>query len=317
MVTAKDIYTGMRTSLDRDIGNLTLAKKLVINVAPTGSFVTRQQNPNQPYTPREIADNVIEAYEAGASVWHVHCRDANGIPSKDPKVIIETIDMVFARCPDIIISMNMFGDYTKHGVGLISPIVDPLVKAGSKYIQTGVITPFTDAISEKFTLLITESILADMVKYVVEKGIRPEFQIHHYTAMDNVEDWIIRPGIINKPYLINLCLGYHAFHKTSPTVPDPWGYLYLMSMMQALPQGCVIGASVGGRNWLSITAQAILLGVDCVRVGMEDAVFMYPHKDEKIKGCGDVVQKVATIARELGRDIATPSEARKIMGLQS
>jgi uncharacterized protein (DUF849 family) len=50
---------------------------------------------------------------------------------------------------------------------------------------------------------------------------------------------------------------------------------------------------------------------------MEDAVFMYPHKDEKIKGCEDVVRKVATIARELGRDIATPSEARKIMGLKS
>jgi uncharacterized protein (DUF849 family) len=231
-------------------------------------------------------------------------------------MIIKTIDMVLAKCPDIITSINLFGDYTKQGVGLISPIVEPLARAGPKYIQTGVITPFTDAISEKFTLVMTEPILVSMVEYLQEKGVKPEFQIHHYTSLDNVEGWLVRPRILNKPYLINLCLGYHAFHKTSPTVPDPWGHIYLMAMMQALPKDSIIGATVGGRNWLPLTVEVIMLGADCVRIGMEDTIFMYPHKDEKIKSCGDVVRKVAGIARELGRDIATPAEARKILGLQ-
>jgi 3-keto-5-aminohexanoate cleavage enzyme len=60
---------------------------------------------------------------------------------------------------------------------------------------------------------------------------------------------------------------------------------------------------------------AILLGFDSIRIGMEDAVYMYPHRDDKIMRCADVVRAVATIARSLGREIATPAEARAIMGL--
>jgi 3-keto-5-aminohexanoate cleavage enzyme len=77
----------------------------------------------------------------------------------------------------------------------------------------------------------------------------------------------------------------------------------------------VVGISAGGRNWLALSTFAILLGVDFVRVGMEDHLWMYPHKDEKIKRCADATKKIATIAKELGRDIATPEEARKTLGI--
>ncbi len=70
---------------------------------------------------------------------------------------------------------------------------------------------------------------------------------------------------------------------------------------------------MGGRQWLPLTTEAILLGVDCVRIGMEDCIWMYPHKDVKIKSCAEVINKVANIARELGREIASPSEAAKIL----
>jgi len=59
----------------------------------------------------------------------------------------------------------------------------------------------------------------------------------------------------------------------------------------------------------------MLMGVDSVRVGMEDHLWMYPHKDEKIKRSADETRKIATIAKELGREVATPDEARKIMGI--
>lgn len=315
MVTAKDLFTGMRTYLDRDPKNPTMDKKLVINVAPTGSFVTRAQNPNQPYSPREIADQVIESYKAGASVWHVHCRDESGIPSKDPKVIKDTIDMVLAKCPDIVTSVNVIGDYNKQGVGVISPIVEPLSKAGRKYIRSAVITAHPVTVGNVI-MPFNETTVPAVVNYLQEKKIRPEFQLHEYTSVDRIEEWLIQPGILKKPYIMNLILGFHAHHRASPTVPDPWGHIYLMTMMQILPEGCVIGATVGGRNWLPVTVEAIMLGVDCVRIGMEDTLWMYPHKDEKIKRSADVVAKIATIARELGRDIATPAEARKILGLE-
>ena len=82
-----------------------------------------------------------------------------------------------------------------------------------------------------------------------------------------------------------------------------------------MPEGSVIGLSAGGRNWLAISTFAILMGVDSVRVGMEDHVHMYPHKDEIIKRSADSAKKIATIARELGRDVATASQAREIQGI--
>jgi len=71
----------------------------------------------------------------------------------------------------------------------------------------------------------------------------------------------------------------------------------------------------GGRNWLPFTTLAIMLGFDMVRVGMEDSVYMYPHKDQKIQTTAEAVKVVADIARSLGREIATPDEAREILGI--
>ncbi len=314
MVSAKDLFSGMKTSLEREPGNPAMDKKLVITIAPTGSFITREQNPHQPYTPKEIAQQVIESCRAGATVWHVHCRDEKGIPSKDPGVIKETVDLVLDKCPDVITSMNILGDYNKSGIEVISPIVDPLAKAGAKYIRTAVVATHPLVIG-KIILPYNQAILTDEVKYLQSKGIRPELQLHEFTGIDQVNDWLIGPGVLQKPYIMNLVLGFHAHHRASPTAPNPWGHIYLMTMLQTLPPGSVIGVTVGGHNWLPIAVEAIMMGADCLRIGMEDTIWMYPHKDDKIQRCADVVNKIVNIAHELGREIASPAETRKILGL--
>ena len=91
----------------------------------------------------------------------------------------------------------------------------------------------------------------------------------------------------------------------------------MLGMMKMMPEHTVVGLSAGGRNWLAITAFAILMGVDFVRVGMEDQLHMYPHMDELIERNVDAVKKIATIARELGRKIGTPKEARELLGLRA
>jgi 3-keto-5-aminohexanoate cleavage enzyme len=91
--------------------------------------------------------------------------------------------------------------------------------------------------------------------------------------------------------------------------------MYVMGMIKMMPEDSIISMSAGGRNWLALSNLAILMGCDGVRVGMEDHLWMYPHKDELVKSSADEAKKVATIARELGREIATPTEARKIMGI--
>lgn len=295
--------------------DLTMDKKLIINIATTGAFLTRDQNPNQALNPNEIAEAVIESYNAGAAIWHVHNRDDKGYASITPENAIKTSDMVFKECPDVITSISAWGGIGKQGVGLISPMIDPLVEAGSKYAQTAVI-PAVPMVIGPIINNINEGTLTEMVTYLKDKGVKPEFQAFNFAGTENVRKWLIEPGVIKPPYFINAIHGTHAgvFYE-APTTPYTWGIIYLMHMLENLPPGTIKGATIGGRNWLPMVVVALILGVECVRIGMEDAVFMYPHKDERILICEDVVKKVVTIAKELGREIATPAEARKMLGL--
>ncbi len=315
MVDIKDLYTGILTGLHAEPPLKTMDKKLVIYAAPTGSFTSRQQNPLQPYTMEENVKSAIDAYKAGAAVWHVHAREKDGIPSKDPYVVKETIDRVLDKCPDIVTSVLPYADYTKQGAEQVKPTVDVLTAAGPQYMQSAVLLIMSMTFSEKFTYVITESLLRETVEYLESHGVRPEFQGHAYSGLKDVKDWLIDKGIVKNPPLMNIMAGFHGFSHASPLEPDPWNYVYLMTMMQTLSPNWTRGVCAGGRNWLPFTTLAIMLGFDMVRVGMEDSVYMYPHKDQKIQTTAEAVKVVADIARSLGREIATPDEAREILGI--
>jgi len=315
MVDIKELYTGIVTGLHAEPPLKTMDKKLIIYAAPTGSFTSRQQNPLQPYTMEENVKAAIDAYKAGAAVWHVHARERDGLPSKDPYVVKETIDRVLDKCPDIVTSVLPYADYTKQGADQVKPTVDVLTAAGPQYMQSAVLLVMSTTFSEKFTYVITEPLLRSTVEYLESHGVRPEFQGHAYSGLKDVKDWLIDKGIVKTPPIMNVMTGFHGFSHASPLEPDPWNYIYMMTMMQTLPQGCVRGVCAGGRNWLPFTVLAIMLGFDLVRVGMEDSVYMYPHKDRKLQTTAEAVELVATIAQALGREIATPDEAREILGI--
>ena len=307
----KSFFEGIETGIEEDISDLTFDKKLVVNVAPTGAFVNRKENPLQPYTPEEIAKAVIDSYKAGATMWHVHCRDDEGYPSSDPDLVIRTTDMVMAECPGIITSLNVSADMSKQGVEQIRPLAEPLFNAGLKYIRTAVIPPCT-----RKRGVMTKPLLQEIITYLQDLGIRPEFQIHHYEALTNVLNWLIRPGILKEPPIMNIILGHHGWAFSAPTTPTQWSMTYYITMKNLLPPDSIIGTTVGGHNWLPMTIVGIILGTDCVRVGMDDTLWMYPNSDEKVTDCADVVKKVATISREMGRELATPQEAMDILGLK-
>lgn len=319
-MTAVDLhalYSGILSNVHAEKPHKTMDKKLIINVAPTGSFMNRQQNPGQPYTMDENVQAVIEAYKEGAAVWHVHARDNDGLPSKDPHVVKETIGRVLERCPDIVTSVIPYADYgSGQGLDLVKRTVDVLTAAGPEYMQSAVLLIQTTGFSEKFAYIITEKLLADQVKYLEDHGVRPEYQATSYQGIKDVLDWLVAKGIAEDPPLMNIMMGFHGYSHGSPLGPDPWNYVYMMTMQQTLAAHAVKGVCAGGRNWLPFTAMAMMLGFDMVRVGMEDTVYVYPHRDEKIQTSAQAVRKVVAIASELGREIATPAEARAIMGVK-
>jgi 3-keto-5-aminohexanoate cleavage enzyme len=301
-------------------GNPTMDKPLVITVCPVGALVSRKQNPNQPHTPREIAEETIAAYKEGASMAHLHSRDEYGHPATTTELIKETVDLILEQCPDMIIQPSSCEGYlpdsNQYTYETVKPMVEALHGISRKYMESTIFTPVSYALQNMDgtidVTLATEENSVRTVAYLQDNHVKPEFMCHNWEGIMNVKEWLIKPGILQKPYLMSMGPG---MHNAAETYPDPSGVLYVLGMIKMMPEGSVIGLSAGGRNWLPLTVFAIMMGVDSVRVGMEDHIWMYPHKNELTKSNADETRKIATIARELGREIATPSQARQTLGI--
>jgi 3-keto-5-aminohexanoate cleavage enzyme len=289
-------------------------KKLIINIAPNGATISHLENPYILREPEPIIEETIECYKAGASVWHTHLR-VNGIRTHELDNYLNAFDTVAKDAPDLIYSFTPIADLKQMDRRQISPIVDPLMKArGRKYCEMILLSPITYSCGNFFVQPMTEAAAIDQVIYCQDLGLKPEIQTRNLDHMARFQRFYIDSGILKKPYVMNVCSGTH---DAAPTGPNPWGLINMMMLYNAFPKKDIcMGLVAGGRNWLPIVTAGITLGVDSVRIGMEEPIYMYPHKDEIIKRNVDVVKKVTAIAKELGRDIATPAEARKAMGIK-
>lgn len=310
--TAESLFAGkIRWPLHLDPPLPALTRPVVLNVMTTGSFITREQNPAQPYTAEENARAAIDACREGAAIWHVHIRDEKGIPCKDPGRIRAAIEQVLEACPDVIFSVNAVADYNHSGVRNMSPIVDPLVKANPRYIDTVVV--HTEGSKN---LEVEEEDLREVVVYLQERGIKPEFECVSSRGLHNLQRWVLDAGVtLERPYFIN---NYAGSHKGTPLdFGEPWAYREVLQMMESYPADSIRGVNIGGRLWMPLSFFAILLGADHVRIGMEEAVYYQPHHNRLIETNAQMVAAMVRLCREVGREVADPTAARRILGLRA
>jgi 3-keto-5-aminohexanoate cleavage enzyme len=274
-------------------------KLIILNAAP-GATLAKEQNPNLPIKPKDIVQNHVDAYKAGASMVHVHVRDEEGAPTGDAELYKRVIMEIKDKCPDIIIDCCFAIPFEKD---TLEARLEPICKLGLP-IETGTISGGTMNVVGKTIYVNREGYLQDCVKYLQERNIRPTITLYNVKQIEDMKRWALKSGLVKKPFL-NLSLGLFG---------DPARRDVLQTWLKYLPQPCDWIAETAGRNWLPTTVEAILSGGH-VRAGMEDGIYMYPDKDELIKSSAQVVSKVRRIAEELGREIATPAEARKILGL--
>lgn len=165
-------------------------------------------------------------------------------------------------------------------------------------------------------LIWDDALLHELLGFIEQRGVKPEILVYDTFGVERAREAILEAASW-KPYWVNLNFGKH---HAVPVSHDPWSHLQVIGLYrmarEALPAETVIGAYIGGRNWLPLTVLAIMLGVDVVRVGIEDCLWVYPHRNEIIRRDAEMVRKVVTIARELGREIATPEYAREVLGLR-
>jgi 3-keto-5-aminohexanoate cleavage enzyme len=274
-------------------------EKLIITAALTGGIHGKEANPALPEQPDEIIRDAVRCHEAGAAVVHLHARDRAGKGVADARIFREMNEGIRARCGVII-------QNTTGGPGL--PIAERITSLDAApemaSLNMGSVVFFHEGRELPFINLRSE--IEAFAAAMLERGIKPEMEVYNPSMFGEVDN-LIKRGLLSKPYYINFVMGVGGMGGFPGTMKN------LAMMIDTLPAGAVFNVSGIGRAQLPMNTMAILAGGHA-RTGLEDCV-MY-GRGEPAKSNAQLVERVARLARELGREIATPDEARSILGMK-
>lgn len=269
-------------------------EKLIITAALTGAEVTKDIQPNLPVSPDEIAEAAYECYLAGASIVHVHARDEEGNPTQSYDVYKEIKEKIEAKC-NVIVQPSTGGATWHTPDERLQPVdLKPemaTLSAGTCNFGNEVFMNSGEYI-EKFA------------KKMQELGVKPEIEVFERGMIQNAKN-LVKKGLLAEPIHFDFVLGVPG---ACPGTPED-----LMFMLTHIPADSTWTVAGIGRSETPLATMAIILGGN-VRVGFEDNV--YYSKGRLAKSNAELVERVVRISNELGREIATPDEARKILGLK-
>jgi 3-keto-5-aminohexanoate cleavage enzyme len=286
---------------------------LIITVAITGGGNAKEINPNVPEFPEEQAKSAYEAYNAGAASVHIHARDETGATTSSNPVFYREINKrVRDLCPDIIIG-NTTGlspwEPRDNAVKVLEaePEMCSLNMGPfhAYYLQKKREAPLkgrTEDIQRDDILMVTWKDVERIAKAAAAKGIKPELEIYSPSHFWNMQR-LIQNNLIQKPYWMELIMGPNV---QFPTVQ---GFL---NMVECVPPDSLWSVIGVGPHQLTLGTISIIMGGH-IRVGFEDNLFY--RKGEMAKSNAQLVERIVRIARELGREIATPAKAREMLGM--
>jgi len=269
---------------------------LIITAAICGAEVTKKHNPNVPYTVGEMVREALSAYNAGASIIHLHVRYDDGTPTQDKERFREVIEAIKAKCPDVIIQPSTGGAVGMTPEERLQPVY---LKPEMASLDCGTMNFGGDEI-----FVNTENMIIEFATKMNELGVKPELEVFDKGMIDTAIR-LHKKGYIKAPMHFNFVMGVNG--GISAEMRD------FVFLMESIPPGSTFTATGIGRYEFPVATMSILAGGH-VRVGFEDNVYL--EKGVLAKSNGELVEKVVRIARELGREIATPDEARKILGLE-
>ena len=271
-------------------------EKLIITAAICGAEVTKKHNPAVPYTVEEIGRESLAAYNAGASLIHLHVRYDDGTPTQDKERFAQCIAEIKRLCPDVIIQPSTGGAVGMSNTERLQPL-ELLPEMAT--LDCGTCNFGGDEV-----FLNTENTIKEFGAKMIELGIMPEVEVFDKGMIDSAIR-LNKLGFIKSPMHFNFVMGVNG--GISASARD------FAFMMDSIPQGSTFTATGIGRSEFHIAAISIVSGGH-VRVGFEDNVYL--SKGVLAKSNGELVEKVTRLAKELGREIATPEEARKILNLK-
>jgi 3-keto-5-aminohexanoate cleavage enzyme len=269
---------------------------LIISAATTGSWPTKAQNPNVPTTPEEIAQAAIECGEAGAAVVHIHVRDDDQRVTCDPERYARVRELVEAAGSNVVINMSTGG-----GAGTTSDEERMAPVALSPEIAS------FDCGSVNFgerVFINSPSFLRELATRMKAHGVKPEIECfeagHVWNALRLIDE-----GLLEPPFWFQFVLGVRG--GSPPEVKQ------LLHLVEMLPDGAHWSVCGIGRAQLPLGMAAMAMGGH-VRTGLEDNIWY--HKGELAQSNAQLVARLARIATEMGRPLATPDQVRGLLQLR-
>ena len=300
-----------------------MKEKAVVTAAITGSIHTPTMSDYLPITPKQISDEAVRAYEAGAAVCHIHARNPEtGMPTPDLNLMKEIITGIKSRCSMVVcITSGGGGGMTVEQriapVDLYKPELASFNAGSINFALFPVVPRFKEwkfewekqllGMTEDFIFPNTFKSMREYCAKFNETATKPEFEIYDAGMVNNVA-FMIQAGYVKTPVYIQFVMGV-----LGGITPSCENLLFLVDYAEKLIGDFEFSVCVAGKAQFPICTQSLLIGGN-VRVGLEDNLYL--EKGQKAKSNAEQVTKIIRIARELGIDPATPDETREILGLK-
>ena len=279
---------------------------VVLGVAVVGVFIDREQNPNIPIYPDEIRNAIEECVDLGAVSIHMHVRDDEGRPSASLENFHKVIDPLRTKYGDRIVVDGgcMTGTSFPEAVG---PVTDGL-------FEMSIVNPSTGLLGDNLRAMSPDTMRAQ-AEYFRDCGVKPLIDVHDTGSIENAKRYLIDAGLIDPPLVWHLL----------PGLPGTMYFPHPRAMTEGLlfPRQSHPGDRLRVRHHGERPGAVHDFPVHPGhapgpprRVGMEDTLWKFPHKDERVESSREVVEATKEIARHLGRRPATAEEFRKLVGIE-
>jgi 3-keto-5-aminohexanoate cleavage enzyme len=273
-----------------------MKRKIMITVAPVARVANPDDEVINPLTPEDIAEEVSECAQAGASQVHLHVRMENGEITHLTDVYSHTLDLIRDKS-DIIIQGSTGGFEKELNLDeRCSAIDDDRTQVAS--LNMGSLNFGEDLIFQN-----PEVQIEYWAKRFLRRSVVPELELFD-TGMICTLERFIEKGIFKPPLNCNFAMGYYT--GIQPSVEN------IIHMRNSLPQGCNFGISHNAMTDFSIVAASIVLGAVKARVGFEDSIFYAPGKKARTNSV--LVKKLAQLIETMGYEVMSTEEARDLYG---
>ena len=279
-----------------------MAKKTIITAALTGAWPKKENNPNVPMTPSEIADDIYACWKAGAAIAHLHMRDDEGNGTMDTAKFEETMKLFKERYPDCDIIINMT---TSGAIGA----TDELRVAHVKKLKPEMASFDCGTMNWMHMGIFNNNpnFLRNMGTAMQEAGVKPEIEVFD-PGMIHDAAYYLKTGYLKAPLHFQFCMGCAG--GISATIDD---LVFMKQTLERVVPGSTWSAFGVGKGAMEIMYAAIAAGGN-IRVGMEDNVVY--KKGQLAESNMQLIARARRVIEEFGYEVATPDEARQILGLK-